>query len=466
MAAGMLAKSNVPAEQICYGFTPDWDSQTYVQSMPDAKFQVAQTGTLELNSGEMLAIAGDKSLRVETDVAAVMLEPGAVALIKAAKNGEADSSVIVVNEPRHGGVAVRVPGGQFYALHASEKLTISNRGPIAGKHNAPTGHIEKDGIPVGGDYYVLQAKVNLNRLMSENPLVSCVYKQIPGEHKKAPEYERKSEMLAFNTTAGSDELLKPVAYQTVNAYSPLSGSATQVSLDGNSQLVLPKSGCRACNTEKHLHLALVTAPEYQLPTVSSVAEAAVKPAVSRVAADQFEMSEGESLFAPSRKLSVKTDHGIVNINKGAIVMIITNGKGTRVLDLHDVGLNDVKVAFDNRVVTLHPGQELDLVQGDVAEGKRLMADPDNIAHRRTKVSNYGDNMVAVTSDFSLVNALTMHPLLVQLNRSADPADKKLLDTLCKTTAALFVSQGASHGPYYAPSGAGIAANEMNALQKR
>jgi hypothetical protein len=433
-----------------------------MQAVPGSKFQVAQSGTVELSSGEMLAIAGDKRLRIETAVSAVLLDPGAVAVIKTSNEGQQATSVVVVDEPKNGGVAVRVPGGQFFALHASESLNVSDTNTLSGSAaggSAP-GSAGQNAALAGGahkDFYVMKAQADVGRLMRENPLIQCVYQQIPTKQRSTPEQyglPGKQAPASKEGLAGKGSM-KPISYESVaDTYSPAADSpAGSGSSGGRAQLVLPAVPCRSCSSiEPHAYLAMVPSPKLTPPAVLRADPPGLAPSLVKLSAGEYELRDGDSLFAPTRKIAVKTNQTVISINKDNIVLVMAKRSQTRVLNLHDVGFNDVKVNFGKFGVTLHPGQEIDLLEGTVADGQNLMVAADNVAHRRMRFVKCPEKMVAVLSDFSLVSAFTRNSLLSQLRESEDASDKKIVNTLYKTTAALFLSQSPTRGPYYLGTG--------------
>jgi hypothetical protein len=466
-----------------------------------------------MKGGEMLAMAGDKRLRIQTAVSSVLLDPHAVAIIKSANGDRMTDEVTVIDSPKNGGVVVRVPGGQFFALNASEQINIEEA-----NGNAPL-----NGGANHGETSVMQAKADISRLMTEHVLLQCVYQALPTKWTSTPaqyglpanKQPRKETGVASRTnrpishvieekesftpiasveTVSSSALQSSAAIETVSSAIQSSAPAIRVStalggLDtigsysvngGTPAVALPKTSCLKCSSmEKVEHMSTAPAPHREMP--EHVIAAAAIPAISKqmvqnapavasvqdnqltkIAEDMYELKDGDILMAPERTTKVKTAQGIVQIKKGAMVIIQAERKITRVLDLHDKSNSDVIVYFGQQTVKMQPGGEIALVEGSNRDAQKLMTRAENVAHRAMQFVPYEEGKIAVFSQFSMVDALGKHPILMQLRLSNDKADEKLLDNLLKTTAAIFLSQRSDRGPYYsAPGHTGVASTNTS-----
>ncbi|MBX9686500.1 MAG: hypothetical protein K2X27_07345, partial [Candidatus Obscuribacterales bacterium] len=454
--AFQIPNINPANTNVCQGFVPDWDKQTYLQAVKGSSFQVSKTGTIEMKAGKMLAAAGDKRLRIETGVSAVLLDPHAVAVITAANNGEAAAQVTVLETPNQSGVVVRTPGGQFIAMKAADDLKVGNNGQAL-QGNA------------GSNFFVMQAKADISRMISEDGLLQCRYTTMPTEWKANPNNLGlpPSSKPAKSQTGIAGKPFRPIGHEVLaNGSSSeaiasaaaigTGGSTMMEAIDGKdaANIAIKKAPCVSCGFTGHKeHLAMVPAPAAKaapsVPAIASNAPAAIKQVN---AGEQF-ISEGNTLIAPDKDTVVRTKHATIQVKKGAVVAVVVEANSTRVLDLHDNHAGEVRVSFGKRHVELRPGSEIDLVEGTVLDGQKLIARADNLAHRSMEFLSYDDNKVAVLSEFSMVDAFMKHPVLLQLRLSDDAQDQKILNQLAKTTAALFVAQKAARGPYYSTPGA-------------
>ena len=447
----------------------------------------------------MLAMAGDKRLRIQTAVSSVLLDPHAVAIIKSANGDRMTDEVTVIDSPKNGGVVVRVPGGQFFALNASEQVNIEE---VNG--NAPL-----KGGAKHGETSVMQAKADISRLMTEHVLLQCVYQALPTKWTSSPaQYGLPANKPQHKETGVASRTVHPISHvieeresftpiaavETVSSALQSGAPAISVStasggLDtmgsysvnsGTPAVALPKASCLKCSSmEKVQYMSTAPAPHREMP--EHVIAAAAIPAISKpmvqnvpamasvqddqlskIAEDMYELKSGDILMAPERTTKVKTAQGIVQIKKGAMVIIQAERRITRVLDLHDKSNSDVTVYFGQQTVKMQPGGEIALVEGSNRDAQRLMTRAENVAHRAMQFVPYDEGKIAVFSQFSMVDALGKHPILMQLRLSNDKADEKLLDNLLKTTAALFLSQRSDRGPYYsAPGHMGVASTNTS-----
>lgn len=74
---------------------------------------------------------------------------------------------------------------------------------------------------------------------------------------------------------------------------------------------------------------------------------------------------------------------------------------------------------------------------------------DDLARRNIKETEVGALKV-VGADFSLLDALIKHPLLLAVRSSSRPEDRNLIKHIQKTAAAISMTVDRGAGPYYEP----------------
>lgn len=158
---------------------------------------------------------------------------------------------------------------------------------------------------------------------------------------------------------------------------------------------------------------------------------------------QLALRQGEIMTDGKSAVTVSTEFGDVKIKTGAIVIVSAEPGHMRIVDVSDNNHGDVVFQAGGRLVRLHPGAELCIsTKGEAARGKVLQ---DGLARRRMRQYKGEGDLVMITSDCSLMDALSRHSLLKQLNGSTG-ANKAISEKVLKTAAALMRAT-ASHGAY-------------------
>lgn len=143
---------------------------------------------------------------------------------------------------------------------------------------------------------------------------------------------------------------------------------------------------------------------------------------------------------------VNTDHCSVHMDRGSIVMISTSPLITRVRNFADNHANSVRVVVEGKYITVSPGRELNIG----ANGSEISAIVHNDGMSRRNIRNLKtDNGKVVLAEFSILNAMTRHPLIIELRKSAEQKAKEIVNKITKTAACLHIISDREKGPYFA-----------------
>lgn len=156
-------------------------------------------------------------------------------------------------------------------------------------------------------------------------------------------------------------------------------------------------------------------------------------------ADSIHLKKGEILTDGKSSLTIHTEFGSVKVRSGSIVLINADDGHLRILDVTDDNHGDVTFHAGARSVKLHPGAELCINSNGEAVA-RAKVFGDGLARRRVENYKGQGSLVMITSDCSLMDALSNHSLLKQFSQ-ADNSGKNIADKVLKTAAALMSVTG-------------------------
>ncbi len=150
----------------------------------------------------------------------------------------------------------------------------------------------------------------------------------------------------------------------------------------------------------------------------------------------LDLLKGHVLLMPTSDITVQTREGLVSIPKGAIAWIMETGSDVAVYDLHDsLQTGAIKVTVKGKKLNLSPGTQVLLSRNGTASFDTL--NPGNaIAYRNVKVTDLGEGIKAYVCDFSIAHGLTNVPVIRNLLKSNDPAQRRAAMKLIKNATIL------------------------------
>ncbi|HEY9870144.1 MAG TPA: hypothetical protein V6D08_13340, partial [Candidatus Obscuribacterales bacterium] len=448
----------------CQGFYIERERDTYLQATPGSRFKLAESGAVELGNGQMLATSGKRGLRIQTAVAEVLLDPDVAALIRTDDIKLTD--VTVVDAPEDTGVVVRVAGRQFFALRATEQAVISNRKLGRAALEADDG-VKRANITAKkrASYFVMQARVPIADLMARSMILQCRFERITWPMRK---YEEKQYGLAAlpprvgRLDAGSTDRNRAVLSGSPQKVVQVAmGLGTRgIAPAGQGALAPDREICDSCpSSYNQLLMGNVKGYGNGDRIREHIQRIWMTPGTNfhSTGKDVFDLPAGTVLLAAQRDMAITTPLSTVMLSRGTIAIVSADDTLTRLMNLNDRKPGGARLVFGSTCVALNPGEQVDYLLGRQIDAKRLMMRPDSVAHRRMRFQSAAQGTVIALSDFSMVDALTRHPLLAQLRASREGSDRTLLNSLVKVAAAIALSQNLERGPYYAaPAGVGVA----------
>ncbi|MFN8657734.1 MAG: hypothetical protein U0105_15450 [Candidatus Obscuribacterales bacterium] len=144
------------------------------------------------------------------------------------------------------------------------------------------------------------------------------------------------------------------------------------------------------------------------------------------------LQHGSMFVEASGNMTVKSSRGAVELKPGALVHIDSRDGLMSVKACSGPG--DVKVSRPAFNQALAPGQELLLSAHRPT--KNEMTPADGIGRRKQDVKELSDGTHAVISDFAMI---TLIGNLTHLRKSTSAADKKIVDRLLRTAAAVGIA---------------------------
>lgn len=163
--------------------------------------------------------------------------------------------------------------------------------------------------------------------------------------------------------------------------------------------------------------------------------------------DHYELRRGNALIQ-TNSTSTAIDTEIVSVlaKKGAVLLLTDSRELTRVRNLCDHNDGDVQIQIGATQVKLGPGKEIAVsrLRSDLIP--RVFAD--GMARRNVKSFDLPGGYNVVTDEFSIMNAMALHPLLLQLRLSHLSSSTKMLNEVNKMTAVLSLTSDRYKGPYF------------------
>lgn len=161
----------------------------------------------------------------------------------------------------------------------------------------------------------------------------------------------------------------------------------------------------------------------------------------------FRLSRGSVMMKAESKAIIVTPHATVSVRPGSIVLLTATADLTRVRDIVDNCKDGIVVTIGRYSHRLLPGKEVSISTRRHRPLSAMLSD--GIARRRISETTAGEFAV-VTADYSIMDAMTKHPLLKTVRLSAAKSDQTLTKEIEKITAILSVLIDREAGPYYEP----------------
>jgi hypothetical protein len=347
---------------------------SYIQGERGSTLQVHRNDSISLTSGQFVMAAGYVPVNFQAAGVSTRLPAGAIALVSLKSKNE--THITLLDSGNVPTLSIKMQNGRLIALKTGDELTIARNDTARGvTTNIAT-------------YRTAKTRPNVPMLLTRNILLNCrsmrltnawPYRQL--DKRYGVGLARKQTSTPANEKAAA--VLVPIAY-------------------------IPAK-----------------------PPDSWMSEHAV---MTKVAEGHYRLSSGTILAHAIRPLTVDTPQGSVTLEDGAVAIISSQYRMTRIFSLTDRNRRGVLATTENRTLPVEPGRELALLDATEAQVRRVVLS-DGIGHRDIKMMQLTANHGLITGEFSMGDLLAYHPLLQQLRKSADRGDRDLVESLIKTAAA-------------------------------
>ena len=424
--------SNTTIGNQCLAYAVYDSKESFLQATQGTQLQVANSQNIKVSNGQVVVRAGDTAMTLLPASAEVTLKPHAVAVIDS-REGQ-PTSVTALDALGTDGVVVHV-GKESYALQPGQQIMI-------------TGHISKGDLAGGSteladqtseeDHtYVLRASVNLSEYVPKMAFLQC--RTCAFRHYLDSKFQKDGQIAEKTPTPGMSNIA-PTAPQVVGAVGPTKQLRPVAYFEPTAE----KDGDKLTSGPVGFRHA-------------------TRVAIESIGENHFKLDTGNVVFQSKNPARIDTPHGQVFIKSGAIVLMSAGPRITRVRDLYDSHPKDVTVLLAGHTVELSPGREATI--SDTNSESLALLYADGMSRRNVTIANQAGLQV-VTADFSILNALMVQPLIVQVRRSAAAEDVRMTNTIMKTASAISLVIDRYKGPYHAPEnlpGTGLAqkANDVS-----
>lgn len=171
--------------------------------------------------------------------------------------------------------------------------------------------------------------------------------------------------------------------------------------------------------------------------------AALDAEITVIDSQSFNLRAGRVLLSAYDQITIKTPLASILVDKGAIVLVNVLANGLAVYDLIDDSAHEVRISSGKPSVTLFPGNACYITSNQLTSLTELT---DGVPLRRISRSQNANSLTMFQAEFSLASALSELDVFKKLAQSAQSADRRLLNRVLKTAAALNVLHS-GHGPY-------------------
>ena len=181
----------------------------------------------------------------------------------------------------------------------------------------------------------------------------------------------------------------------------------------------------------------------------------------------FKLGCGCVLVHTEEPIFISTCRADITASKGATIVVGTKKEVTRVLNLSDRRHDSVRIIFGKRHISLNPGEELAVVSAGASSIDKAATEY-VIRYRNVQEVAVSPKYEALLFEFSLADAMKHCLIFKQLSESPREEDKKLLNEIIKTAAAVNTVFSKTHGKYSHGEEALIAAEQFShpAVKKR
>jgi hypothetical protein len=155
------------------------------------------------------------------------------------------------------------------------------------------------------------------------------------------------------------------------------------------------------------------------------------------------LNVGAIFLKASDATTIQTAIGIVNAQRGAVVLTEQSKEGLRVKAMS--GLGHVTVIVEGKTIQLPPGQELLVSDHQPSDAEIMPAD--GVGRRSLAKTKLNNNLHAVQSDFSLISLMRSAKYLEELRKHNSSEFDELTKQLLKTAASVELTTR-ERGRYY------------------
>jgi hypothetical protein len=207
----------------------------------------------------------------------------------------------------------------------------------------------------------------------------------------------------------------------------------------------PAHAAPASTANQHVAFVSPAVPATRQPIGTHFLRISNDNAVQQVDKWMYRLDDGTAILHPLEDIVIMTPQTKAYIARHAVVLIEVDQGRTNILDLHDAKMRSVRAVSGAKEVVLSPGAGAAFGQTGNFE-QQLMRD--GLARRKVRIWADEVGRSAMTYEFSTVQAYSTRGLLSELAQSSERSDKRAMDEIVKTAAALSLAT-ASHGAYQA-----------------
>jgi hypothetical protein len=349
---------------------------SYVQGERGSTLQVLKNNSISITGGQFLMAAGYVPVAFRAGGVSSRLPAGAIALVSLKTKNE--THITLLDSGNVPTLAVTVQNGSLVAMKTGDELTISRNGTARGvtTTNAVT-------------YRTAKTRPDVPMLLVRNMLLNCRSIRLTN----AWPYRQLDKR--YGVGLASQQTSPPI-------------------------------------TEK---AAAVLVPIAYLPAKPPDSWMSAHAVMSKISEGHYRLSSGTILAHAVQSLTVDTPQGSVTLEHGAVAIVSSQLRMTRVFSLIDHSRRGVLATSEDRTLSVEPGHELALLDATEAQVQRVILS-DGIGHKDIKAMQLNPSHGLLTGEFSMGDLLAYHPLLQELRKSADKGDRDLVQSLIKTAAAI------------------------------
>ncbi len=202
------------------------------------------------------------------------------------------------------------------------------------------------------------------------------------------------------------------------------------------------------DTELGISSGLSSELQHVHATVLKAGQSALEASLSRnEGVRAIKVKDACALIAPQFDSVVETKFGRVNIDAGALVLLIQNANGLAIYDLDDAHGKSVSLTQNGQTLHLYPGLGVLLSNSSRATFEESNA-AQAFCYRDIKSHAFGAGLKVFSAEFSIPSAIRSVAPLKQLFASKQQSAKRVSSHLLKTVAA---SQQTRKGDRFQPA---------------